>query len=188
MFCDPTQALVFHRVEQPEAIVLFGLQERGRRRSRKRCLPSWLAVRRDSALGARSRWRWSGRRSSWSRTSTLLELPEAVVFLDEVEDIASIRLQELRVSPNITNEFLKQIPRMRVAPHHFARMHQHSVGILDSAFLRPGRFDYVCREDRPTTARASIWERHAGELTDEPRAMVEEFAADTAGRRALAPP
>ena len=35
----------------------------------------------------------------------------AVVFVDEVEDLASIRHDERRVSPSVTNEFLKQIPR-----------------------------------------------------------------------------
>ena len=88
----------------------------------------------------------------------LLELPEAVVFVDEVEDIASMRHEERRVSPNITNEFLKQIPRLREARHHLLVCATNSVGMLDPAFLRPGRFDYVLPVGPPNDeARAAIW-------------------------------
>ena len=48
----------------------------------------------------------------------VLELVSAVVFVDEVEDLAATRHEERRVSPSITNEFLKQIPRLREAQRH----------------------------------------------------------------------
>ena len=46
----------------------------------------------------------------------ILELASAVVFVDEVEDLAATRHEERRATPSITNEFLKQIPRLRDAP------------------------------------------------------------------------
>ena len=112
----------------------------------------------------------SGRRScSPRRFDELLELPAAVVFVDEVEDLASIRHDERRVSPSITNEFLKQIPRMREAPHHLLVCATNWVARLDPAFLRPGRFDYVLPVGPPDAdAREPIWQRYVEEITDEP--------------------
>ena len=80
-----------------------------------------------------------------------------------------MRHEERRVSPNITNEFLKQIPRLREARHHLLVCATDSVGMLDSAFLRPGRFDYILPVGPPNDeARASIWARYVGEITDQP--------------------
>ena len=58
------------------------------------------------------------------------------VFVDEVEDLASIRSDERRVSPSVTNEFLKQIPRMREAPHHLLACATNWVSRLDPATRR----------------------------------------------------
>ena len=80
----------------------------------------------------------------------LLEVPAAVVFVDEVEDLASIRSDERRVSPSVTNEFLKQIPRMREAPHHLLACATNWVSRLDPAFLRPGASTTCCPSARPT--------------------------------------
>jgi SpoVK/Ycf46/Vps4 family AAA+-type ATPase len=41
--------------------------------------------------------------------------------------------------------------------------------MLDPAFLRPGRFDYVLPVGPPNDeARAAIWARYVDEITDEP--------------------
>lgn len=45
-------------------------------------------------------------------------LSSAVVFVDEVEDFASVRQEQRKVQPSVTNEFLKQIPRMRETENH----------------------------------------------------------------------
>ena len=126
-------------------------------------------------------------------------MPAAVVFVDEVEDLASIRSDERRVSPSVTNEFLKQIPRMREAPHHLLACATNWVSRLDPAFLRPGRFDYVLPVGPPDAeARRMVWQRYIGEITDEPvdvEAVVTasdlftpadiEWAARTAAQRAF---
>jgi N-acetylglutamate synthase-like GNAT family acetyltransferase len=98
----------------------------------------------------------------------IIDLPAAVVFVDEVEDLASIRHEERRASPSVTNEFLKQIPRLREASHHLLVCATNWVGRLDPAFLRPGRFDYVLPVGPPDEdARRAIWRRYAEEITDQ---------------------
>ncbi len=115
-----------------------------------------------------------------------------MVFVDEVEDLASIRNDERRVSPSVTNEFLKQIPRMREAPHHLLACATNWVSRLDSAFLRPGRFDYVLpgRAARRRRARELIWRRYIGEITDEPvdvgELVLGEQPLHPGGRRVVA--
>lgn len=98
----------------------------------------------------------------------VLGLPSAVAFVDEVEDIASTRDNERRVSPRVTTEFLRQIPRFRDSPHHLLVCATNWVGRLDPAILRPGRFDYVLPVGPPDDeARAAIWRRYVDEITDQ---------------------
>jgi transitional endoplasmic reticulum ATPase len=127
------------------------------------------------------------------------ELPSAVAFVDEVEDLASVRHEQRKVSPSVTNEFLKQIPRLREAPQHLLVCATNAVGKLDPAFLRPGRFDYVLPVGLPDAeARREIWRRYVEETTDENvdlDALVDaselftpadiEFAARKAAQRAF---
>ena len=189
-----------HAVEQPKAIVLFGPPGTGKTTFAKGIASrlGWPFVEiQPSEIGAEGAERQA--KLLAETFDRLLELPEAVVFVDEVEDIASIRHEERRVSPNITNEFLKQIPRMRESPHHLLVCATNSVGMLDPAFLRPGRFDYVLPVGPPNDeARAAIWARYVDEITDEPvvvQVLVEasplftpadiEWAARKAAQRAF---
>nr|MBA2599730.1 AAA family ATPase [Actinomycetota bacterium] len=129
----------------------------------------------------------------------VLELEAAVVFVDEVEDLASERDADRKVNTSVTNEFLKQIPRFREAPHHLLVCATNAIGGLDGAFLRPGRFDYVLPAGPPDAeARRAIWTRYVSEITDEDidiDLLVEatelftpadiEFSADKAAQRAF---
>jgi SpoVK/Ycf46/Vps4 family AAA+-type ATPase len=71
-------------------------------------------------------------------------LEEAVIFIDEFEEIASSRDIATRVDKSITNEFLKQVPLLKnqgnkvllVCATNYIRQ-------LDTALLRPGRFDCI---------------------------------------------
>jgi transitional endoplasmic reticulum ATPase len=158
-----------HGVVSPRAIVLFGPPGTGKTTFAKgiasrlgwpfvEILPAELA-----AEGAERQAKLLA--DAFER---VLELVSAVVFVDEVEDLAATRHEERRVSPSITNEFLKQIPRLREAQHHLLACATNWVARLDPAFLRPGRFDYVLPVGPPNAeARRPIWRRYVEEITDE---------------------
>jgi transitional endoplasmic reticulum ATPase len=158
-----------HGVVPPRAIVLFGPPGTGKTTFAKgiasrlgwpfvEILPAELA-----AEGAERQAKLLA--DAFER---VLELASAVVFVDEVEDLAASRHEERRVSPSITNEFLKQIPRLREAQRHLLACATNWVAQLDPAFLRPGRFDYVLPVGPPNAdARRPIWRRYVEEITNE---------------------
>lgn len=67
----------------------------------------------------------------------------------------------------MTNELLKLIPAFRQHDERLLVCATNSVRSLDSAFLRPGRFDYIIPVGPPDTiARVAIWRRYLGAMTD----------------------
>lgn len=158
-----------HGVAQPKAIVLFGPPGTGKTTFAK-------------GIAARLQWPFveiqpselaDGEPEREARFlaeafDLVADLASAVVFVDEVEDLASVRHDDRRVGPSVTNEFLRQIPRLREAPYHLLVCATNWVGRLDPAFLRPGRFDYILPVGPPDSdARAAIWDRYIGEISDE---------------------
>jgi GNAT superfamily N-acetyltransferase len=90
------------------------------------------------------------------------ELEHALVFIDEVEEIAGVRGGK-PPSPlqGVTNELLKIIPTFRERDGRLLVCATNFVRALDPAFLRHGRFDYVIPIGAPdATARAAIWRRY----------------------------
>lgn len=88
-------------------------------------------------------------------------LEHAVVFIDEVEEIASRRGGD-PPSPTqgVTNELLKLVAEFRDHPGRLLICATNFVRALDSAFLRHGRFDYVIPIGLPDAeARGAIWRR-----------------------------
>jgi len=86
-----------------------------------------------------------------------MELESAVVFIDEVEEIAGSRSG----APS-TNELLKLISAFRQHQERLLICATNSVRSLDPAFLRPRRFDYTIPVEPPDpdkTARVAIWRR-----------------------------
>ncbi|MDP8970392.1 MAG: AAA family ATPase [Actinomycetota bacterium] len=157
-----------HGVASPRAVVLFGPPGTGKTTFAKGIASrlEWPFVEVEAfelaQEGAEEETQVLGR-----VFDRVLELPSAVVFLDEVEAIASSRDQERRFSYRVTTEFLKQVPKLRDAPHHLLVCATNWVGRLDEAFLRPGRFDYLLPVGPPDEeARAAIWQRYIGEITD----------------------
>ena len=127
------------------------------------------------------------------------ELERAVVFIDEVEEIASHR-QGDPPSPTqgVTNELLKIIPAFRDQSDRLLICATNFIRALDSAFLRHGRFDYVIPIGLPDAeARAAIWARYipAGSVGVDLESLVTmtggfspadiEFAARKASQSAL---
>lgn len=75
---------------------------------------------------------------------TARELDEAVIFIDEFEEIAAGRDSASRLDKSITNEFLKQIPALRRSGNRILLVcATNYIHQLDSALLRHGRFDLI---------------------------------------------
>lgn len=129
------------------------------------------------------------------------ELEHAVVFIDEVEEIAS-RRGGTPPSPTqgVTNELLKLVAEFRERDGRLLICATNFVRALDAAFLRHGRFDYVIPIGLPDgEARAAIWNRYipaaAAEATDVAALVTAsdgltpadiEYAARRASQEALA--
>ena len=129
------------------------------------------------------------------------ELEHAVVFIDEVEEIAAHRRGD-PPSPTqgVTNELLKQVAEFRDQEGRLLVCATNFVRALDDAFLRHGRFDYVMPIGLPDSgARTAIWGRYipghvigsvdVGRLAEASDGMTPadiEYAARRASQDALA--
>ena len=72
------------------------------------------------------------------------QLEEAVIFIDEFEEIAASRDMATRFEKSITNEFLKQVPLLKNQGNKILLVcATNYIQQLDAALLRPGRFDCV---------------------------------------------
>lgn len=146
-------------VVPPRAIVLFGPPGTGKTTFAKaiasrlewpfvEVFPSRLAA---SPLGLAGELR---------ETFTKIDgLDNAVVFIDEVEEIAVRRGGEPPSSmQGVTNELLKVIPAFRERAGRLLICATNFIRALDPAFLRHGRFDYVVPIGLPDAqARGAIW-------------------------------
>ena len=72
----------------------------------------------------------------------LLGLDRVVIFIDEVDDIASSRAARPETQA-VVNELLKAIVRVRESDGRLLVCATNSVGALDPAVVRPGRFDLL---------------------------------------------
>ncbi|MEU7055403.1 GNAT family N-acetyltransferase [Streptomyces sp. NPDC046197] len=156
-------------VAPPKAVILFGPPGTGKTSFAKavasrlgwpfvELFPSRLAADTNEGLAAALR----------SAFADLAELDSVVLFIDEVEEIAGARSGRA-VDPGhgVTNELLKLIPGFREHDARLLTCATNSVRLLDAAFLRPGRFDYVIPIGPPDpTARAAIWSRYLGPAAD----------------------
>ncbi|HMK59719.1 MAG TPA: AAA family ATPase [Dissulfurispiraceae bacterium] len=72
------------------------------------------------------------------------QLDEAVIFIDEFEEIAGSRDEATRIDKSITNEFLKQVPLLKNQGNKILFIcATNYIRQLDAALLRPGRFDCI---------------------------------------------
>jgi len=149
-------------VSAPKAVVLFGPPGTGKTTFAKaiasrlewsfiEVFPSRLAADPQGLAGAL--------RETFLK---IAELEHAVVFIDEVEEIAAQRQGDPpSAMQGVTNELLKIIPAFRDQPGRLLVCATNFIRALDSAFLRHGRFDYVIPIGLPdVAAREAIWERY----------------------------
>ena len=151
-------------VSPPKAVILFGPPGTGKTSFAKaissrlgwpfvELFPSRLAATGTGGLAASLR----------EAFADLAELDELVLFIDEVEEIATARSGASTAELGVTNELLKLIPAFRQHDSRLLVCATNAVHSLDSAFLRPGRFDYVIPVGPPDPpARRAIWQRYLG--------------------------
>lgn len=94
----------------------------------------------------------------------LLQLDHVVVFIDEFDEIAS-RREEHPATKGVVNELLKTIPGFRATPGRLLVCATNFIHAIDSAVLRPGRFDLVIAIGPPdAAARLALWEAATSRL------------------------
>jgi len=99
--------------------------------------------------------------------SELLKLENIVVFIDEVDEIATART-ESPGTRGVVNELLKMIPSFRTGAGHLLICATNFVNNIDPAVLRPGRFDLVIPIGPPDdAARHALWTKFLSRLNSQ---------------------
>ncbi|WP_075354988.1 ATP-binding protein [Desulfovibrio sp. DV] len=134
-----------HGVVIPKAIVFFGPPGTGKTHFVKamagilgwwfiEIAPSMLMAEGVDRIGANLR----------ATMEKARRLEEAVIFIDEFEELAASRDEADRIDRSITNEFLKQVPLLKSQANKVLLVcATNYVRQLDTALLRPGRFDCI---------------------------------------------
>ena len=161
-----------HGVVPPKAIIFFGPPGTGKTHFAKaiagalswwfiEIAPSMLMVDGAEKGGANLRHVMEK-----SRT-----LDEAVIFIDEFEEIAGSRDEASRVDKSITNEFLKQVPLLKQEGKNILLVcATNYIRQLDAALLRPGRFDCIIpvgsltEDERATILKHYLSKLNTGEV------------------------
>jgi transitional endoplasmic reticulum ATPase len=160
---DRPEVAARHGVTAPRAIVLFGPPGTGKT-SFARAIASRLGWPFVEVLPSSLLADPAGPAAALRATfESIRRLERVLVFIDEVEEIASVR-GDATASPmhGLTNELLKVVPAFRQHDERLLVCATNDLRSLDPAFTRPGRFDYVIPIGTPdAAARSAIWSRYA---------------------------
>lgn len=161
-----------HGVIPPKTIIFFGPPGTGKTHFAKaiagalswwfiEIAPSMLMIDGSERVGAHLR----------AMMEKVRTLENAVVFIDEFEEIAGSRDEANRVDKSITNEFLKQVPLLKNQGNNILLIcATNYIRHLDAALLRPGRFDCIIPvgglndDERRTILRRHLLKLHTGEI------------------------
>jgi SpoVK/Ycf46/Vps4 family AAA+-type ATPase len=161
-----------HGVVPPKTIIFFGPPGTGKTHFAKaiagilswwfiEIAPSMLMVEGNERVGANLRIIMEKART----------LEESVIFIDEFEEIAGSRDEASRVDKSITNEFLKQVPLLKNQGNNILLIcATNYIRQLDTALLRPGRFDCIIpvgglnEDERKTILGHYLSKLHTGEI------------------------
>lgn len=164
-----------HGVIPPKAILFFGPPGTGKTHFAQaiagalrwwyiEIVPSVLMVDGVESIGANLR-------ETMEKAS---KLDEVVLFIDEFEEIAGSRDMADRIDKSITNEFLKQIPMLKNKQNKILLVcATNYIRQLDTAILRPGRFDCIIpvggldREGRTTILEHYLAKLNTGDIVME---------------------